>query len=128
MKSDKERLRSLGLHEFFFSSKGAGWVDESGYLSAMRIRQRYMLAGLIPPTSDNAEDLFSSIEANTKLLNNYLTHSGELKDYTNEPLVVKKIPKKPKVDAKRPEKSECKRPERPERPEKSDAKKGQGQK
>lgn len=96
MRSDKERLRALGLHEFFFNVKGAGWVDESGFLSSSRIRQRYMLAGLIPPASDNAEDLFASIEANTKLLNNYLTHSGELKDYVPEPIVVKKIPKKPK--------------------------------
>ena len=94
MKSDKERLRTLGLHEFFFHSKGAGWVDDSGFLSAQRIRQRYMLAGLIPPSSDNAEDLFTSIEANSKLLNNYLVHSGELKDFVADPLVVRKIPKK----------------------------------
>jgi hypothetical protein len=85
MSSDARRLARLSLkdhsgkvhrlHPELCRPKGR-FCDESGTLSAHGIRVFYMMAGILPPQSDAAEDLFASIQQNIMFLNAYLEHAG----------------------------------------------------
>lgn len=87
MASDARRLAKLSLkdhtgrvhrlHAELARPKGR-FCDESGTLSPHGIRVFYMMAGILPPHSDAAEDLFSSIQQNIMLINAYMEHSGLL--------------------------------------------------
>lgn len=57
-----------------FSVHGGLFCDKNGTLDGKKIRQVYMMAGLLSPESDNAEDLFKSIQQNVVFLNEYLRH------------------------------------------------------
>jgi hypothetical protein len=57
-----------------FSYHGGLFCDKNGALDGKKIRQVYMMAGLLSPPTDNAEDLFKSIQENIIFLNEYLKH------------------------------------------------------
>lgn len=55
-----------------YSKHGGLFCDLRGSLDPVKIRRVYMMGGLIPPQSDNAEELFLNIQNNIVLLNEYL--------------------------------------------------------
>lgn len=63
------------LHPELCRPKGR-FCDESGTISPHAVRVVYMMAGILPPQSDSAEDLFASVQQNIMLLNAYMQHSG----------------------------------------------------
>ena len=85
MASDARRLSRLTfkdhtgrvhrLHSELCKPRGR-FCDEAGMLSPHSIRVFYMMAGILPPQSDAAEDLFNSIQQNIVLINAYMEHSG----------------------------------------------------
>ena len=85
MSTDSRRLSRLSLkdhtgrvhrlHPELCRPKGR-FCDESGTISPHAVRVVYMMAGILPPQSDSAEDLFASITQHIMLLNAYIEHSG----------------------------------------------------
>ena len=61
--------RKVKLHRSFLGRNGR-LTDEEGRLSSIKVRRVYMLAGLLPPPTD--EDLEASVKSHVVLLNAFL--------------------------------------------------------
>jgi hypothetical protein len=84
MMNDIKRLQSLSykdstnsvhtLHPAFYNTKDPiCFCNTNKMLDASKIRKTFMLAAIISPSSDCAQDLFQAIQQNIVFLNEYIS-------------------------------------------------------